>query len=122
MKKEAHLEGHLLISIGMMLTMLHKDRFIVPILKRVGRGKEKEERREVYEGRKWFTRDREGKGGETRRKERGVVYKGGVVKRSGEEEWFSWDREGRGGRKEEWFMRCGGDGWGRGAVYKGQRG
>ena len=46
MEKEAHLEGHLLISIGMMLTMLHEDRFIVPILKRVGRGKEREERRE----------------------------------------------------------------------------
>ena len=60
MEKEAHLEGHLLISIGMMLTMLHEDRFIVPILKRVG---EREKRREVYEGRKWFTRDREGKGG-----------------------------------------------------------
>ena len=51
MEKEAYLEGHLLISIGMMLTMLHEDRFIVPILKRVGRGKEREERREVYEGR-----------------------------------------------------------------------
>ena len=43
-----------------------------------------------------------------------MVYNGGVGKRR--------DRERRGGRKEEWFMRCGGDGWGRGAVYKGQRG
>ena len=113
MEKEAHLEGHLLISIlisiGMMLTMLHEDRFIVPILKRVGRGKEREDGREVYEGREVR--------GQERKREKG---RSGLQWRGGEEEWFSRDREGRGGRKEEWFMRCGGDGWGRGAVYKGE--
>ena len=90
MEKEAHLEGHLLISIGMMLTMLHEDRFIVPILKRVG---EREERREVYEG-------REVRGVERKREERS-----GLQWRGGEEEWFSRDREGE--RRKE-----------RGVVYE----
>ena len=82
MEKEAHLEGHLLISIGMMLTMLHEDRFIVPILKRVGRGKEREERRKGRDVREVYERRR---GVGQRKKKRGVVYKGGVGKRSGYE-------------------------------------
>ena len=97
--------------------MLHEDRFIVPILKRVG---EREERREVYEGRKWFTRTERGKEGRRGgRKEEWFIRcgGGGVGKRSGFQGIERGEEEGE--RSGLW---CSGDGWGRGAVYKGQRG